>query len=86
MKPEPSESGQEDTVFNEILAEYFEAVEQGSVLDRDAFKTRHPRHAERLEEFFSDQQRFAERAEPHTREPHTRGHSTLLTCSGDFAT
>jgi len=53
----PDESGREDRL-NEVLAEYFRAVEAGQTPDKEAFIARHPDFATELEEFFADKERF----------------------------
>src|SRR4051812_46608676 len=64
MNPQPSVSGQEDPVFNSILAEYFEGLTGGRAPERATFIARHPRYAVQLEQFFADQARFAALAAP----------------------
>ena len=44
--------------LNEIIAEYFAALEAGGAPDREAFLGRHPEFAGALREFFDDRQAF----------------------------
>jgi WD40 repeat protein len=64
MTAERTSASENDTEFDAILAEYLEAVENGDLPDCEAFKARYPRYAGRLDEFFSDQKRFAQLAAP----------------------
>ncbi len=58
MTEQPSGDSGRDQRFNEILAEYFQAVEAGQKLGKDALAARYPEFAAELEEFFADKERF----------------------------
>ncbi|MBI3863704.1 MAG: serine/threonine protein kinase [Planctomycetia bacterium] len=47
-----------DSRLDAVLAEYMQAVEAGTVPDRQEFVARHPEFASQLEEFFGDKERF----------------------------
>jgi len=58
MSSRPSGESDREQRLNEILAEYFQAVEAGRTPDEEAFIARHRDFAAELKEFFADKERF----------------------------
>ncbi len=58
MSEQPSSDFSQDQRLDEILAEYFQAVEGGQKPENDALVARYPEFAVELEEFFADKERF----------------------------
>jgi serine/threonine protein kinase/tetratricopeptide (TPR) repeat protein len=53
-----------EEALDQILAEYFEAVEAGQCPDRQEWLRRYPEAADALSDFFADQDRFRQRVAP----------------------
>ena len=66
MSKEPTDDTERETRFNEILVEYYQAVESGQTLGKQEFLARHLDFGAELDEFFADRDRFEELAEPLT--------------------
>ena len=58
MADQPGNESSHEQRFDEILAEYFQAIEAGQKPDKDALVARYPEFADELEEFFADKERF----------------------------
>jgi len=58
MTEQPSGDSNRDQRFDEILAEYFQAVEAGQSPEKEALVSRYPEFADELEEFFAEKERF----------------------------
>jgi WD40 repeat protein/serine/threonine protein kinase len=66
MIPDSFPGNSRDRRFQEVLAEYLQAVESGNAPDRDELLARHPELADELAAYFANRQRFDRLAEPLT--------------------